>query len=213
MTREGLSALSNPVLADPWLGFVLFRLQRNSPAGFWVLPRPTRALPLTREGLSALSNPVLADPWLGFVLFRLQRNSPAGFWVLPRPTRALPLTCEGLSALSNPVLADPWSGFVLFRLRRNSPAGFLGFTQTHKGAALDLRRAFSPFETRSGVSLVWLCQITVYSLLPHPTGKSHYGGSAKWMPAPSVTHRRSLLQPLRQPYLLRLRSAAPVVLP
>ena len=90
--------------AVPWSGFVLFRLRRNSLAGCWALPRPTKALPLTREGLSALSKPVPAVPWSGFVLFRLRRNSPAGYWALPRPTRALPLTREGLSALSKPVL-------------------------------------------------------------------------------------------------------------
>ena len=102
--HSSLLCLSRVPATAPWLGFMLFRLRRNSPAGYWALPRPTRALPLTREGLSALSNPGPAAPWSGFVLFRLRRNSPAGCWALPRPTRALPLTCEGLSALSKPVL-------------------------------------------------------------------------------------------------------------
>ena len=106
-THSSLLCLNRVPATAPWSGFVLFRFQRNSLAGCWVLPRPTRALPLTREGLSALSKPILAAPWSGFVLFRLRRNSLAGCWALPRPTRALPLTHEGLSALSKPVLRLP----------------------------------------------------------------------------------------------------------
>ena len=52
------------------------------------------------------------------------------------------------------VLFETRSGISLVWLCALSPSaklacGFLGFTQTHKGAALDPRRAFSPFESRS----------------------------------------------------------------
>ena len=52
------------------------------------------------------------------------------------------------------VLFESRSGVSLVWLCALSPSaklarGFLGFTQTHKGAALDLRRDLVPFETHS----------------------------------------------------------------
>ena len=42
-----------------------------------------------------------------------------------------------------------------FCLWRKSHAGFLGFAQAYEGAALDSRRDFVPFETRSGGALAY----------------------------------------------------------
>ena len=146
--------------AVSWKSLVLFRLRRNSLEGFWAPPRPARALPLTREGPSSLSKPVLGAPWcVERALFSLRlKNCMQGFWAPPESTRALPLTREGASSLSKPVLGGSLGCWACsFQPSAEKlHAGFLGFAQTYKGAALDPRRDFVPFETRSGGSLAVL---------------------------------------------------------